>query len=272
MIRRNEYGKADYKKDEYRTEDLLELMRFLRSPEGCPWDRDQTHESIKSNVVEEAFEVVDAIESQDPDRICDELGDLLLQIAFHSQIAQENGHFNYNSVLKNIYEKLISRHTHLFGENRDSAESAEKVLDIWDKNKIREKKHKNHTQALEDIPRSFPSLLRAYKIQKKASKAGFDWSDIREVALKTEEEFKELREAEKKEDIEEELGDLLFSVVNYARFLEVDPELALDKANNKFIRRFEKAENMALDSGTELGRLNPAELDVLWKKVKENET
>ncbi len=216
---------VDFRKDEYDTQDLLSIMRFLRSPQGCPWDREQTHDSIKTNAVEEAYEVVDAINSKRSERICDELGDLLLQVVFHSQIAEEEKTFCYKDVVRNICEKLISRHTHLFGDEQDQADSAEEVLALWEKNKTKEKKHTDAGQILDDIPRSFPALLRAYKIQKKAVKKGFELTDFHNSGTTT-------------EDI---IGDKLFDLVNQARLLDIDPEIALDKANNRFIQRIKAA-------------------------------
>ena len=261
----------DFRKDAYGMEDLLALMRFLRSGHGCPWDREQTHRSIRSNVVEEAFEVVDAIDSGKPERLADELGDLLLQVVFHSQMADEDGTFDFNDVVGNICEKLISRHTHLFGEDAGQAGSAESVLALWDRNKTKEKNHDRASQAMKDIPRGFPALMRAYKIQKKAARVGFDWKETDDVAAKVEEEFAEVRSAAHPEEIGDEIGDLLFAVVNYARFLHVDPEMALDRANAKFIRRFEAMEDRILASGQALEDMDLSALDAFWDKVKEDE-
>ncbi|MHB8964048.1 MAG: nucleoside triphosphate pyrophosphohydrolase [Saccharofermentanales bacterium] len=275
---------VNFKKETYTMEDLLEIMRFLRSENGCPWDRAQTHQSIKSNVVEEAFEVVDAIGGNEPDRIADELGDLLLQVVFHSQMASEAGDFDFSDVLRHICDKLISRHTHLFGETDDKADSAETVLAIWDRNKLKEKKQASHAHAMEEIPRGFPALLRAYKIQKKAARAGFDWKETDDVAAKVEEEFNEVREAVKlrsiggdprgatmQDELEGEIGDLFFALVNYARFLDIEPETALDRANTKFIRRFAEVEKRAAGTGRDMKAMTLAELDVLWEDVKTDE-
>lgn len=263
----------ELKKENYRTKDLLDIMEFLRGGTGCPWDREQTHESIKRNVVEEAYEVVDAIESEDPKRLYDELGDLLLQIVFHSRIAEENGEFTYYDVVKNICEKLISRHTHIFGEKKETADSAEEVLKIWDNNKNKEKNLNSVSDSMQDVPRSFPALLRAYKIQKKAAKTGFDWDDIKCVEEKIIEEMNEVKQASQKKEknknaLQEELGDLLFSVVNYARFMEIDPELALDRANEKFIDRFKAMENIAKKSGVKIEEMDLEGMNRLWEKVK----
>ncbi len=272
------------KKERYTIDDLLRIMSFLRSEHGCPWDREQTHDSIKGNVVEEAYEVVEAIDGKDPDRIADELGDVLLQVVFHSQMASESGDFDFSIVVKKICDKLLSRHTHLFGGNGDSADTAESVIALWDRNKRKEKNHVSHSQAMKEVPGSFPALMRAHKIQKKAAGAGFDWKETADVAAKVEEEFAEVREAAAacsggegrgggggREKVEDEIGDLFFAMVNYARFLHVDPELALDKANRKFIRRFEAVEGRIVSSGRDMKEMSLEELDSVWDEVKADE-
>ncbi len=267
------------KKDKYTIEDLLELMAFLRSENGCSWDKEQTHESIKHNVVEEAYEVVDTISDNDPVAMADELGDLLLQIAFHSQMANEKGEFDFNDVLKNICDKLISRHTHLFGSEASQKEikysTAENVINLWEINKKKEKNQKSQTQAMKEISRSYPALIKAYKIQKKAKQVGFDWDDPKDVLDKVYEEIEELKqvtiESQSEMDfkvVEEELGDLLFSVVNFSRFIKVDPEVALDRANEKFIRRFEKVEEEFRRQGRDMLNTPLKELDEVWDSVK----
>lgn len=271
-------SKIDTNKQRYTIEDLLELMKYLRSENGCSWDIKQTHKSIRDNVIEEAYEVVDAIDSENPRRLTDELGDLLLQIVFHSQMGNEAGTFDFNDVTDHISKKLISRHTHLFGENPDTADSPEMVLELWNKNKKKEKNHINHTQEIKDIPRNIPALLRAYKIQKKARKSGFDIENITDVLAKIKEEIAETQEAteiindnDRIIRTEHEIGDLLFTVVNYARFLEVDPEIALDKANQKFIRRFEAVENKVMSEGKRMEKMPISELDIFWDEVKKEE-
>jgi len=270
------------KKEKYTIEDLLELMAFLRSDKGCPWDKEQTHDSIKHNIVEEAYEVVDTISDNDPVAMADELGDLLLQIVFHSQMAKEKDEFDFDDVLKNICDKLISRHTHLFGNEAGQIETkystSEKVIDLWETNKKKEKNQKTQTQAMKEISRAYPSLIKAYKIQKKAGQAGFDWEDPGDVLDKVYEEIEELRQVtlENKSEIElkvveEELGDLLFSVVNFSRFIKVDPEVALDRANKKFIRRFEKVEEEFTRQGRSMLEIPLEELDEVWDEVKKQE-
>lgn len=274
----------DGNKDHYSMEDLLALMKYLRSDAGCPWDREQTHQSIKKSVIEEAYEVVDAIDSKEPARMEDELGDLLLQVVFHAQMAGEAKTFDFSSVVDHLCKKLISRHSHLFGEKLDEAGSPEKVLDLWERNKKTEKKHQNQTQAMKEIPRVLPALQRAYKIQKKAKQAGFDWDDRKDVLEKIREEADEVEIAarqldycgneestELKKNVEMEIGDLLFAVVNYARFMDVEPEIALDSANHKFIRRFEFVEKKVLSSGNKMEQTPLAELDRIWNEAKEAE-
>lgn len=265
-------------------EDLLVLMKFLRSENGCPWDKEQTHQSLKKNVIEEAYEVVDAIDEASPQRLADELGDLLLQVIFHSQIASEKEEFDFTDVADHLSKKLISRHTHLFGETLDKADSPEKVLVLWEKNKKTEKRQQKQTQAMNEIPRALPSLQRAYKIQKKANHVGFDWENRLDVLAKITEETGEAEEAARKweqcgkedallckKEVEMEIGDLLFAVVNYARFLDVDPEIALDKANRKFVDRFGFVEEKVLSAGKKMEQMTLAELDLIWNEAKEKE-
>lgn len=295
-----------FKKENYKIDDLLQLMAFLRSENGCPWDREQTHDSIKHNVIEEAYEVVDAISSNDPGMLSDELGDLLLQVVFHSQMAKEANEFDFDDVVRSICEKLISRHTHLFGENNDAAASTvdmnlngnvnlnengnvderlnhdtkstlspEDVISLWEKNKKKEKNQGSQAQSMKEIARALPALMRAYKIQRKAAQSGFDWDNIDDVTLKIHEELDEIKGAmqtadplERNEKVEMELGDLLFSVVNYARFLGVDPEVALDKSSNKFIRRFERVEQEFTGRNIDMKSTPLSELDEVWDRIK----
>jgi tetrapyrrole methylase family protein / MazG family protein len=269
-------------KDHYSMQDLLEIMAFLRSDQGCPWDRAQTHDSLRKNLLEEAYEAVDAIESGLPERLCDELGDVLMQIVFHAQIAGENDFFSFDDVVTSICRKLISRHTHIFGE--DHAATPEAVLETWEKNKLKEKGLQNHSQALSDVPRSLPALLRSYKVQQKAAQAGFDWDDASGPKAKIAEELQEIEacleaapaqlhsgqkapeEVERK--ITDEVGDLLFAVVNYARHLKVQPELALDRTTGRFIRRFTLLEELARQHHQELLEMSLAEMDQLWEQAK----
>lgn len=254
------------KLEEFDFKHLVRIMEILRSPEGCPWDREQTHESLKQNLLEETYEVLEAIEMEDYDKIIEELGDLLLQIVFHSQIGKEHGEFDIRDVTTRICQKMIDRHPHIFGDI--IVKDAEQVLENWEAIKKKEKQHTSHTQVLKDIPVILPSLMRAYKVQKKAALVGFDWDSIEDVVKKLEEELFELKDAYEKgqqEKINEELGDLLFSVVNLARFLKVEPELALKATTEKFIDRFEYIEKMA---PRPLEEMTLEEMDKLWNDAK----
>lgn len=249
-------------------DELVEIMAKLRSEAGCPWDRKQTHETLKPYLIEESHEVLEAIDKKDPAHLSEELGDLFLQVLFHAQIAKEKGDFSIEDVLKGLADKLTQRHPHVFGGEK--AESAEEVLKNWEKNKLKEKKGKRLSY-LEGVPPSLPALMRAQKIQKKASRAGFDWESREGVILKFEEEWKEFEEAlthNAPEAVEEELGDLFFTLVNLARFVKADSEQVLRSATEKFILRFQAMENELRKEGKALDTLSPAELDALWNRVK----
>ena len=259
-------------KEKYDFNDLLEIMRRLRGKNGCPWDREQSHESLKRYFIEETYEVLEAIDLKDNKKICEELGDALLQVVFHAQIADENGNFNINDVIDGISRKMVMRHRHVFGDA--SADTAEDVLSLWEEIKKEEKGAKTVTHVLKDIPSNLPALMRSYKVQGKAADVGFDWDNISDVYKKVYEEIKELEEAEKEGDkahIEEELGDLLFAVVNLSRFLKVHPELALTATINKFIKRFEYVEERSMQKGKELKNMTLKEMDELWDEAKEME-
>ena len=244
-------------------------MEKLRSPEGCPWDRKQTHESLVPYLIEETYEVVDAIRKKDPENLKEELGDLLLQIVFHSQIAKEKGYFDVYDVIDTIAKKLVFRHPHVFG-NREDIKSAEDVLKEWDK--FKEKEGKKKDSLLDGIPESLPAWERAYKLQKRAVKVGFDWKSFEGIREKMVEELSELSEALKegnKEKLEEEAGDLLFMAINLVRFLGVNPELALSKANEKFEKRFRYMEERARKEGKKLEEMSLEEMERLWQEAKE---
>ncbi|EDY16358.1 MazG family protein [Chthoniobacter flavus Ellin428] len=247
---------------------LCAIMAALRAPDGCPWDHEQTHESLRAGLIEEAYEVVEAINQKDDANLCEELGDLLLQPIFHAQIATEEGRFTFDDVARSIVEKLLRRHPHVFGEDR-CADSSE-VLKKWDDIKRVEKGDKA-TSALDGVSGGLPALMRAEKVQKKAARVGFDWSEAAPVVAKIREELAEV-EAEVAQGatakIEEEIGDLLFSVVNLARKLKVDGETALQSATDKFSMRFRKVEALARERGIAMDKLSLAELDTLWDEVK----
>ena len=248
---------------------LKEIVAVLRSPEGCPWDREQTHQSIRKNLIEETYEVLEAIDDDDPDAMCEELGDLLMQVMLHAQMAAEDGYFTVDDVVAGLNEKLIRRHPHVFGEKH--AKDAGEALANWQEIKAREKAAKGIDVAsqstLAGIPRDLPALMYAYKLQKKAARTGFDWSDIADVYAKVEEEFRELREAPEQERAGE-LGDLLFAVVNLARFLKLDPEEALALTNKKFIRRFSYIEEKLREAGRTFEQTDLAEMDQWWEEAK----
>ena len=230
----------------YTIDDLLDIMATLRSENGCPWDKVQTHQSIKKSMIEECYEAIDALDSGDDHAFANELGDVLLQVVFHARIAEERGAFNFDDVVNEICTKLITRHTHVFG--KDKAVSAEEALGQWEKNKKKEKNLESYTAMLEDVPHYLPALMRSEKIQKKAGSVGFDWQETEPVYDKVNEEIAELKEAEKTgntEKIEEEYGDLLFSVVNLGRHLKLTPEISLTKASDKFVKRFARMEKEA---------------------------
>lgn len=256
-------------KEEYQFPDLVEIIRLLRSPGGCPWDREQTHRSIRRNLLEEAYEAAEAIDTEDADLLCEELGDVLMQVVFHARIEEETGGFDMNSVTDRICKKLIERHPHVFGSV--SVSGSEEVLVNWDAIKRKEKGQATTVSAMDSVARSLPSLWRAEKIQSKAAKIGFDWPDISGALDKLKEEMEELRAAAGGEgDPREELGDLLFSAVNAARFLNIDPEEALNEACEKFISRFRYVEAAAEQAGRPLSSMTLSEMDLLWDEAKQS--
>ncbi len=271
IIRTTKYcqGADNMIKDNYTFNDLLEIMKLLRSENGCPWDREQNHESLKKYLIEETYEVLEVIDLNDKKRLCDELGDLLLQIVFHAQIASEDKEFDMDDVITGICKKMVHRHTHVFGT--DKADTADEVLTNWEEIKKKEKGMKSQTEVLKDVPSNLPALMRSYKVQQKASQVGFDWKDTDSVFEKVCEEINELRDVYKSKDvarINDELGDVLFSIVNLSRFLKVQPELALVGSINKFIERFEFIEKEAEKSGKTLTEMSLEEMDELWNKAK----
>ena len=255
-------------KDSYGVKDLEEIVRLLRAPGGCPWDAEQTHQSIRRNFLEEAYEAVEAIDEGSPKHLKEELGDVLLQVVFHALMEQEAGRFDLDAVADGICKKLIFRHPHVFGEV--SVSGTGEVLSNWEELKRKEKGQATNTDALEAVARSLPALWRAEKVQKKAKKAGFDWPDVSGALDKLSEELEELKTAVAEgTNVEEELGDLLFSAVNVSRFVKVDTEEALNGATDKFIGRFRKVEEEAARQGRALEGMSLAELDKLWEHAKE---
>ena len=261
------YVPARPSKDAFDLSPLVDLMKILRAPGGCPWDIKQTHKSLRRNLIEEVYEVLEAIDLEDSELLCEELGDLLLQVVFHARMAEESGTFSMQDVVDGITAKLIRRHPHIFGDVQ--AADAGAVMLNWEAIKKREKPER--TSALDGVPKGLPALMSAEKLQKKASKVGFDWQDILPVWAKVTEELEELQEAVTRQEpsaILEELGDVLFSLVNLARFLSVDPELALMKTNRKFTSRFSYVEQRVKLSGRNWNDFQLAELDRFWEEAK----
>lgn len=260
----------DFKqKENYDIYDLIRIMEYLRSEDGCPWDREQSHESIRSNVIEEAYEVADAIDSGSQEMLVEELGDLLLQVVFHARMDEEAGGFNFNDVCDGICKKLVYRHPHVFGDV--NADTSDEVLKNWDALKKTEKKQESFTDTLNSVPKAFPALMRSQKVQKRAARAGFDFDNKSDVYDKVAEEMVELSDADALADnkkVFEEYGDLLFSVVNLARFLNIDAEEALAASTDKFIARFEKVEKLANERNIDMPNTPITELDKLWDEVK----
>lgn len=267
---------------------LVEIMAALRAQNGCPWDRKQTHESLKPYLLEETYEVLETIDQGDTAKLKEELGDVLLQVIFHSQIAGENGTFAVDDVLDTLAEKLIRRHPHVFGTRNqaDSVTNGEQVLHQWELIKQAERTAAGNTQsALEGVPKTLPALLRAYQTQARAARVGFDWPNnaagLEQIFGKVEEEVGELKEAlaqadaesspdqtDAQAEIEAELGDILFSLVNLARFVKVNPEEALRRSTNRFVDRFHLVETQAAETGRSLTDMTLAEMDLLWDEAK----
>lgn len=265
------YISPQLKKRRYDFDDLTAIMEKLRGIGGCPWDREQTHESLKQYLIEESYEVLEAIDNDDMSMLCEELGDVLLQVVFHSSIAMGNGEFDILDVTDRVTDKMIKRHTHIFGD--DVCRTAADVLGNWEQIKKKEQRLKTITDTLRHVPKHMPALMRSYKVQDKAARVGFDWDSVEGAINKVNEEFQEFLDVYKSEKygkILEELGDLLFAVVNVCRFQKVMPEFALSMTTEKFINRFEYIENRALDSGKKLEEMTLEEMDNLWNEAKMN--
>ncbi len=254
---------------EYTFDDFMNIIRELRSENGCPWDREQTHKSLKDCMIEEAYEMVEAINNGDSENLCEELGDVLLQVALHTAIAEEQEEFRIEDVIRKECKKMIYRHPHVFGDA--IAENSQAVVRNWEELKRIEKNQEKISDSILSIPKALPANIRAEKVQKKAAKAGMDFEDYEQVLEKVYEELEELRKAKEighMEDIEEEFGDLMFSVVNLSRFLQLNAENSLTNATNKFINRFVDVEHLADQEGKHLCEMSIAELDALWGRVK----
>jgi tetrapyrrole methylase family protein / MazG family protein len=253
-------------------ERLVKIMAVLRGEKGCPWDKQQDHRTLMPYVIEEAYEVIEAIEENKPNRIAEELGDLMLQIVFQAQVAKDNGEFTISNVLDHINDKLIRRHPHIFGDVE--ATTPGEVIKNWEEIKLKEKGATLRKSLLDGIPAALPALLYARRLQERASGVGFDWESIDGVLEKAEEEIEELREAIQtgdKDKITDELGDLLFVLVNVGRWLEVNPEEALRKTSKKFIRRFSHIEQKAKMMGKDLSEMNIYEMEDIWQSSKDME-
>lgn len=254
---------------QYSFDEFMDIIRKLRSKEGCPWDREQTHESLKTCLLEECYETIEAINNKDNENLCEELGDILLQVALHTAIAEEANEFTISEVITAETEKMIRRHPHVFGDV--VVENSEGVIKNWDEIKKTEKKASNIVEELLEVPKAFPATIRAEKIQRKAAKSGMDFEGYQQALEKVYEELSELTEAIEigdKSKISEEFGDAMFSMINLSRFLQLNAENSLTNATNKFINRFVDVFAQAESRGQNLCELSPSELDVLWREVK----
>ena len=255
-------------KKSYNCQDLMEIVRILRHPGGCPWDQEQTHQSIRRNFLEETYEVAEAIDNDDRDGLKEELGDVLLQVMFHSSIEEDAGRFNLDDVADGVCKKLIYRHPHVFGDV--SVDSTDQVLSNWEELKKKEKHQDTQADAVDAVARTLPALWRAEKMKKKAAKTGFDWKDVSGALDKLSEELDELKAAALSGDGDpvEELGDLLFCAVAVGRYLDADPEYTLHAACDKFSARFRKTEELAAERGLKLGELSDEDQTALWREAK----
>ena len=245
--------------------DFVQIMKRLRADDGCEWDRAQTHESIRINLIEEAYELLEAIDAKDNDMMKEECGDVLMQAIFHTEIAEKEGDFDYCDMLTALCRKLIDRHTHIFGTNH--ANTPEEALAFWNEAKKKEKKYSSYADAMDKVPKNLPSLLYAEKLQKRAKKSGFDWPSVDGALEKVVEELEELKSATPENRVEE-AGDLLFAVVNVLRLYKIDPDMALHDASIKFFRRFEIVERLANERGIDMPSTSIDELDKLWEEAK----
>ena len=248
---------------------LCDIVAKLRAPGGCPWDREQTHESLLPALIEEAYEVAEAARTKNDPHFREELGDLLLLIVMHAEIAGETGCFDIDEIIRELSEKLVRRHPHVFGSS--DARDSGAVLKQWEAIKREEKKADSHYLA--SLPKALPALVRAQKAQSKAARVNFDWTEVRDVIAKVEEELREMKEAialQNRSTIEEEIGDVLFAVVNLARKCKIDAESALQRATDKFVTRFNQLEDELRKQGKRLGDVELAEMDAIWNEIKKN--
>lgn len=273
-------------------DDLVALVARLRAPDGCPWDRKQTHDSLKPYLIEESYEVLEALDRNDPRQLREELGDLLLQVLLHTELEAEQDHFTMQEVITTLTDKLVRRHPHVFNTTKETEPSldTDQVIHQWEKIKQSERSEQGQEESiLEGVPASLPALLRAYQVQKRASRVGFDWEQPKQVIEKLDEELQELREATSHhqsvegsssqgkdifsawEAIEQEFGDVLFTIANLARFLKINPEEALRKSCNRFVTRFAMMEQQAAEAGKGLQQLTPTEWETFWDVAKKHE-
>ncbi len=273
-------------------DNLVALVAQLRAPDGCPWDRKQTHDSLKPYLIEESYEVLEALDRNDPRQLREELGDLLLQVLLHTELEAEQDHFTMQEVITTLTDKLVRRHPHVFNTTKETEPSlnADQVINQWEKIKQSERSEQGQEESiLEGVPASLPALLRAYQVQKRASRVGFDWDQPEQVVEKLDEELQELREATSHhqsmessssrgkeifsawEAIEQEFGDVLFTIANLARFLKINPEEALRKSCNRFVTRFAMMEQQAAEAGKGLQQLTPSEWETFWEVAKKHE-
>jgi tetrapyrrole methylase family protein/MazG family protein len=246
---------------------LVEIIARLRAPDGCPWDKEQTHKTLRENLLSETYEVMEALDKGEAAELCEELGDLLLQIVLHAQIAKDDKEFEIGDVIKSINTKLIRRHPHIFGDVK--VNNSKDVMHNWEAIKKQEKQDKKDDKSmLAGVPKEMPALAYAYEISRRAVRVGFEWENLQGVIDKIHEEIGEIKAAKNKEEKTDEIGDLLFTLVNFARWEGVDPETALREANHKFYRRFSKVEELARERGKELQKLSLKEWDGLWEEVK----
>ena len=247
---------------------LVDLISTLRGPEGCPWDKEQTHESLKSNLIEESYETLNAIDNKDKENLVEELGDVLLQILFHSDIASRNNQFSIKDVILNLQKKLIDRHPHIFDSKK--LLSSDEVVSQWEKIKEQNSTKKQYSDSLlDEVTPNLPGLLYASKIQKKASSYGLDWNDINGVLEKIQEEILEFQEANLPSSKKEEFGDILFTLVNFSRWANIDPEISLQESTAKFITRFKRIESYCIAKQIEFDKLSFEEKEMLWETSKE---
>ena len=262
----------DLEKADELFKELVDIIAKLRSKDGCPWDRQQTHDTLKSQLIEEAYEVIETIDEGKDEKLEEELGDLLMQVLLNAQIAQDDGRFNICGVIRRISDKLIRRHPHVFGNVQ--VNNTQEIIDNWEAIKSQEHANKDRTSLMDGVPLHLPELMKARKIQSKASRVGFDWDKAEDVLEKVEEEIEELKvsiSASEQDGIEEEIGDILFSIVNLSRFLDVEPEEALRKTNAKFKRRFRQMEAQIAAQGKSMTDYDLPALDEIWEAVKKTE-